>query len=185
MIEPSDNDLVKVCLKGKIAAFETLIERYQKPIFNLAFRMLNDYEDAQDVAQTVFVKAFEKLATFNFRFKFFSWIYRIAVNESLNVINQRQQIEQLDHNLNLISEEKSPAEHYQNRELNRKIQMALMNLKIDYRAVIVLRYFEEFSYNEMSYILEIPEKTVKSRLFSARQQLRKILLLKGYIENDG
>ncbi|MFQ5771497.1 MAG: RNA polymerase sigma factor [bacterium] len=182
MTEPKDSALVKECLAGNTKAFEFIIDRYQKPIFNVALRMVNDYEDAQDVTQAVFVKAFEKLDTFKPKFKFFSWIYRMVINESINFINQKKQVDKLDRAF--LSKAKTPEQNYLDIELREKIQKALMDLPIDYRVVIILRHFEELSYNEMSYILKIPEKTVKSRLFTARQNLRNILLKKGIVTHD-
>ncbi|MCH8872699.1 sigma-70 family RNA polymerase sigma factor, partial [candidate division KSB1 bacterium] len=106
MTELGDFHYVKECLQGHPNAFEPLIDKYQKPIFNAALRMLNNYEDAQDVTQSVFVKAFEKLDLFNPKYKFFSWIYRMVINESINFLNKRKRIEELDSNI--ITVEKNP-----------------------------------------------------------------------------
>ncbi|MFQ5454213.1 MAG: RNA polymerase sigma factor, partial [Candidatus Zixiibacteriota bacterium] len=141
-----------------------------------------DYEEAQDIAQTVFVKAFEKLDTFNPDYKFFSWIYRMMVNESINFLNKRKQFEELDQSI--TSPEKNPEELYNDNKLSQTVQEALMELHIEHRVAIVLRHFGNLSYREMSYVLELPEKTVKSRLFSARRVLNKILLKRGVIGND-
>ncbi|MGA3244717.1 MAG: sigma factor, partial [Bacteroidota bacterium] len=80
MQEPNDKDLVKRCLSGDQKAFEILLERYQKPVFNIALRVLSNTDDAADVTQATFVKAYEKLNSYDNRYKFFSWLYRIAVN---------------------------------------------------------------------------------------------------------
>ena len=80
MSKPNDTDLVNRSLEGDRKAFEALLIRYEKPVYNAAYRMLNDAEDARDVAQTVFLKAYEKLGDFDPRYRFFSWIYRIALN---------------------------------------------------------------------------------------------------------
>lgn len=177
MPEQDDLELVRACLTGDTRAFETLVERYQKPIFNAALRMVTDFDDAQDITQTVFVKAYEKLNTFKPKYKFFSWIYRMAVNESINFLNKKRRHENLD--MNLSTKDRSPDQHVATAELERVIGVALMSLSVEYRAVIVLRHFENFSYRDISYILNTPEKTVKSRLYLARQQLREILLKRG------
>lgn len=182
MTELDDLTLVKDCLGGDTKAFESIIDKYQKPIFNVALRMVNDYEDAQDITQSVFVKAFENLNTFNPKFKFFSWIYRMALNESINFLKQRKHHEALQPAI--LSREKTPEEHYEDIEMCERIQDALMYLPIDYRAAIILKHFEDFSYKEMSVILDLPEKTVKSRLFTARQQLKDILLKQGIVTYD-
>ncbi len=181
--EPSDKELVERCLQGSERAFETLVDRYQKVVFNVAYRMLNDYDAAEDITQSVFIKGFEKMRSFNPKYKFFSWLYRIAVNETLNYINQRKHLEELGPNM--VSPRKSPERAYQEAELSRNVQTALMELEPKYRMVLVLRHFRECSYKEMSAALEIPEKKVKSRLFMARQLLRLVLVERGIVENEG
>jgi len=181
MSEPSDWNAVQDCLSGKTEAFEMIVERHQKAIFNAALRMVEDYEDAQDITQTVFVKAFDKLSSYNPKFKFFSWIYKMTMNESINFLNQRKHHEEL--HPGLFSKEKTPEEKLEQAILSDKVQDALMCLQPEYRATVVLRHFEEFSYREIAFILEIPEKTVKSRLFSARQLLKDHLVAKGIPAN--
>jgi RNA polymerase sigma-70 factor (ECF subfamily) len=180
--EQKDSMLVEECLKGNTEAFGLLVEKYQKPIFNVALRMVNDYDDAQDITQSVFVKAFEKLDAFNPKYKFFSWIYKMTVNESVNFLNQRKRFSELDRET--VSSEKTPEEHYLNDELSAKIQDAIMDLQTDYRVAIVLRHFADLSYREIGYILDLAEKTVKSRLFTARRLLYDILKKRGVIDLD-
>ena len=96
MTEPEDSSLVSSCLKGNAGAFEILVERYQRQIFNAALRMVKDYDDARDLTQTAFVKAYERLDSFDPRHKFFSWIYRIVINEAINFLKWRRQHEALN-----------------------------------------------------------------------------------------
>lgn len=173
--EHDDAALVRECLAGNTKAFEALVDKYQKVIFNVAYRMINNYDDAEDITQSVFIKVYEKLNIFNPKFKFFSWLYRMAVNESLNYLNQKKRTEILNAD-SIVSKEKTPEEIYTELELSEKIQDALMELDPDHRILIVLRHFQDCSYKEMSYILDIPEKTVKSRLFTARQLLKTVLI---------
>lgn len=181
MTEPDDMILVRQCLQGNTKAFEAIVDKYQKTIFNVALRMTNDEQDAEDIAQSVFMKAFEKLETFNPHYKFFSWLYRMAVNESLNLINQRKCFQELDESF--VSKEKTPEESYEQNEMTQNIEIALMHLAPEQRALIVLKHFQDLSYKEISYILDVPEKTVKSRLFTARHLLKDILLKKGLVTN--
>lgn len=178
MTEEPDLILVKQCLRGDRKAFESIVEKYQKTMFNVALRIVNDYDDAQDVTQSVFVKAFESLKSFDPKYKFFSWLYRIGVNEALNFLNQKRNFEGLDEGL--VSKEKTPDETYDDLELGEDIRQALLCLKLEYRTVIVLKHFQNLSYKEISYIVDLPEKTVKARLFTARHLLREILLKKGF-----
>ena len=181
--EPNDKELVERCLQGSEKAFETLVDRYQKVVFNVAYRMLDDYDAAEDITQTVFIKGFEKMRSFNPKYRFFSWLYRIAVNETLNYINQRKRLVELSPNI--VSDRKSPEREYREAELSRKMEEALMELDPKYRIVLVLKHFRECSYQEMSVALQIPEKKVKSRLFTARQLLRLVLVERGIVGNEG
>lgn len=181
-MERSDKELVRECLDGSRSAFEELVNRYQKVIFNVAYRMVNDYDTAEDVAQCVFIKGFERMRSYNPRYKFFSWLYRIAINESLNYLNHSKRMGELSDDM--VSKAKTPEEVCGDVDLSEKIGDALMELEPNYRVVIVLKHFRNCSYSEMSDILSIPEKTVKSRLFTARQSLRKILVAKGIMGNE-
>jgi len=173
-----DAALVADCLGGDKGAFEHLVRRYNKPIYNLALRMLKDPDDAADIAQTVFVKAYEKLDTYDSRRQFFSWIYRIAVNESINHTKKAKRLDEYESGVTAVFRQ-TPSDEYRTDELAGQIGEAIRLLKLDYRMVIVLKHYHDFSYQEMGEILDIPEKTVKSRLFSARQQLKDILERKG------
>lgn len=165
-----DQVLIKRCQQGDRRALEELLEQYQRPIYNAAFRMLGNPEDASDITQSVFLKAFEHLDRYNPKYKFFSWIYRIAINESINQINRGKREQALDETQ--PSAARGPAEQTESDATSRRVQEALMTLQEDYRVVIVLRHFSELSYREMSEVLHIPEITVKSRLYSARQLLK-------------
>lgn len=182
MNEADDTTLVRRCLEGNKNAFGALVAKYQKPIYNAAYRMTKGYDDAADITQAVFIKAYEKLELYNPKFKFFSWLYRIAVNESLNFLKQRRQNEGIEGTMR--SGDKLPDEILNDTELGEKIQNALMEIEMNYRLVIILKHFQNFSYKEMSRILDIPEKTVKSRLFTARQMLKDVLIKKGIAENE-
>ena len=173
-----DTELVRRCLAGHVAAFEPLVAKYHKVLFGVALRLVNDYEDARDLTQSAFMKAFEKLNTYDPNHKFFSWIYRILVNESLNLLKRRKPQETLDaaRVLSLGSLDGTPADDYERRRLADVVQAAIMQLNPEARQVLVLRHFADLSYEEIASTLEIPQKTVKSRLFAARRQLCAILL---------
>jgi RNA polymerase sigma-70 factor (ECF subfamily) len=177
---PDDETLVRQCLDGDAAAFETLVERYEKKLFNVAFRMLNDMDAARDVTQTVLLKSYRSLKSFNARYKFYSWIYRIAINESTNVLNKRHRMQAIDDRMLSVAMD---TDRFSSRsELSEAIQEALMNLKQELRSVIILRHYLDCSYRAIGRILDVPEKTVKSRLFSARQQLKDALSIHGILK---
>ena len=160
-------------LGGDTAAFGVLVERYQRILYTVAFRMLGNQDDARDAIQTAFVRAYERLATFNPEHRFFSWMYRIVMNECLNLIRDRRPEEVLTPALAAVG---SPFDTAASRERRAQVQAALLQLSPDYRAVVVLRHFAGLSYDEMAAALGVPSKTVKSRLHTARQRLGELLL---------
>ncbi len=172
----SDQDDERVwvvrCLKGDASAFEPLVARYERPLFAIALRMVANYEDARDVTQNAFIRAFEHLDSFDPERRFFSWIYRIAVNESLNLQRARRPQEPLGTGLQVAG---GQTEAVESGETAARVEQALSRLTDAYREVVVLRYFGELSYEEISQAVGVPEKTVKSRLFSARQRLAELL----------
>ena len=167
--DEQDRDLVRRYLEGQQDAAGGLIDRYQKCLFNVALRMLDNAQDAEDVTQTVFLNAFDKLRTYDPSYRFFSWVYRMTVNESLNVLRRRKGIVALED----IPVPGAAADR--SAEVQDRVGKALMQLKPDDRAVVVLRHFVSFSYEEIADVLEVPVKTVKSRLFEARERLRLTL----------
>jgi RNA polymerase sigma-70 factor (ECF subfamily) len=141
--------------------------------------MVRDRDDATDLTQTAFLKAHRELARFDERHKFFSWLYRIAINEALNHLKRNRRQEPLDGDF--ASDDRDPERTLVGIETSQLVQDALMRVGPDSRAVLVLRHFHDCSYEEMALVLGIPEKTVKSRLFSARRQLRELLEAKGLL----
>jgi len=177
MSDQDDRTLVRRCLDGDTIAFADLVDRYQKVLFNVALRMLQNREDAMDATQTAFIKAYEKLGTFDPAFKFFSWIYKILVNESLNLLARRKPQDELDSGI--ISPGKTPEDEHVASSLQDRVRSAVLRLPIEYQRVIVLRHFGNLSYRDMSEAMDLPEKTVKSRLFTARRMLRDLLTEQG------
>jgi RNA polymerase sigma-70 factor (ECF subfamily) len=177
MSEPDDIRLMERCSNGDRQAFETLLARYEKPVFNAAYRMLNSPDDARDVTQTVFLKVFEHLDQYDPKYRFFSWIYRITLNESINWLKKANRLDMLDRET--ADTAGGPEREASNEQLSEGMQAALMSISPDYRAVVVLKHLLGCSYQEISDVLEIPEKTVKSRLYTARQLLQRTLTERG------
>lgn len=165
---------VRDCLAGDPRAFAALVEQYEKPVYNVALRMLRNPEDARDIAQTVFLKAWQNLSSYDPRYKFYSWIYRMAINESLNVLRSRGRgDEPVDERL--PSEDGGPDDLLAGDQGREAVLAAVRRLKPEYRAVIVLRYFADLAYEDVGEALELDPKTVKSRLYTARQLLKDLL----------
>jgi RNA polymerase sigma-70 factor (ECF subfamily) len=173
MSNSRDHALILRCKRGDRRALSQLLGHYERPVYNAAYRILGNPDDAADVTQVVFLKAFENLERYDPKHKFFSWIYRITINESINQVKRAKPQQPLDDNQ--VAGGRGPDELVEAGNIADGVQAGLMSLQEDYRAVVVLRHFSECSYRQISEILHIPEKTVKSRLYSARQQMKEAL----------
>lgn len=176
MEEIDDATVIERCRLGDLHAFGSLVEKYQKTLYNVALKITGSREDAKDITQNTFLKAYEKLQGYDRTRKFYSWLYRIMMNEAMDMLStrKRHRIEPLDEqHPSMIS---NPEEQYMQHEMLQLIDHEVMKLSPDYRAVLILRHFADQSLREISYILNVPEKTVKSRLFSARELLRTKLV---------
>jgi RNA polymerase sigma-70 factor (ECF subfamily) len=181
MQNDDDAPLVERSVGGELEAFEILVGRYQRVLFKVALRMLGDYEDASDATQAAFIKAYQNLRSFDPRFRFFSWIYRILLNECLNARRSRKRHETEE--VQDVAFEVagngngSPLDALERSERRHRVQKALLALPGDYRQVVVLRHFAGLSYDDIAATLAIPAKVVKSRLYTARQRLAEMLLV--------
>jgi RNA polymerase sigma-70 factor (ECF subfamily) len=172
----SDLELVERSRGGDRAAFTELVIRYQRQVYNAAFWVLRRSEDANDIAQEVFLRVAERLDDYDPRFKFFSWIYRITVNESLNLLRRNSREHAMDDAVDFpAADSDNPERQLGDAQISRRIQTALMGMTANDRTVLALRHFSDCSYQEIGQILDLDEKTVKSRLFEARQRLRGAL----------
>jgi RNA polymerase sigma-70 factor (ECF subfamily) len=174
----TDEQLARRIAQGDRAAFAELLDRHEKMVFNVVYRLVSNYDDALDVTQAVFTKLYTKIHGFDPQRRLFSWLYKIAVNESLNHLGKQKRRRQ---NRPLVgSELPTPEEECLATERDRSLQAALREVPSDYRVVLILKYYLDLSYREIGTALEISDKTVKSRLFTARKLLRTILLKQGY-----
>ncbi|TVQ12008.1 MAG: sigma-70 family RNA polymerase sigma factor [Balneolaceae bacterium] len=164
--------LVNKCLNGDTEAFDELVTHHQFAMYNTVYRIVGEQDDARDVTQAGFIKAWEHLHTYKSEHRFFSWLYRIMVNEALNTVRAKR----VHYELKLVDHHADPADReLLEDEQNSDLAKAIDRLSPDYKAVILMRHFEDLSYKEMAQILDIDEKTVKSRLYSARMKLREAL----------
>jgi RNA polymerase sigma-70 factor, ECF subfamily len=169
----SDNELVGLCMEGDHRAYDALVRKYQQILYATACQITGDQVAAKDVIQNVFIKAWQKLATFDKRFRFFSWLYRITVNESLN----HKRDNHIDEELPLdLSHDTDPHSDMETHESNIRLQEAIEMLPMDQRMVLYLKYFDDLPYRDIAFILDIEEGLVKSRLYSARIRLRELLV---------
>jgi RNA polymerase sigma-70 factor (ECF subfamily) len=181
-----DDCLVRGLREGCESAYETLVERFQQPVFNLVSRLLKDPGEACDVAQEVFLKVFRKIGSFRGESSLKTWIYRIAVNEAHNrsrwhIRHRGQEValesgeETAGCRERLAAPRSSPYEFVLDRERRSLVEAALADLNPSYRTAIVLRDIEDLNYDEIAEILQIPLGTVKSRILRGREALRREL----------
>jgi len=175
----SDADCVRKLQRGETDAFETLIRRHQKTIFNLVYRMLGDYDEAAEISQEVFLSAYRAIGNFRGEANFSTWLYRIALNHATTrrkSLNTRQQRNVPIENTEPASDpHPGPAESLEKKEVRQRVQQALNRLEPEDAAVILLRDLQDVPYEEVARVLEIPIGTVKSRLHRARQALKSEL----------
>jgi RNA polymerase sigma-70 factor (ECF subfamily) len=185
-----DADLVADALDGSQEAFRELLERYQRPVFGLIQRMVRDPSLAEDLAQEVFVKAFRALSTFDRRRKFSSWLFKIAHNTAIDQIRRRQprtvplesQAADEPDLVAVLPDEasESPIEALERRDLIRAVEAAINRLRPDYREIVILRFKQGLSYEEIAEVTDLPLGTVKTHLFRARKAMARELMRRGW-----
>lgn len=173
MAERSDQELISACLDGDSRAYGLLVMRYQLPMYRTALAIVKDPDTARDIIQNGFIKTWEKLQSYNSEHRFYSWLYRIIINESLNHVRKNSKMELWKET---GTDERTPFSIMAEKEEHQELYNAVALLDKDHRLVIQLRHFEELSYQEIADVLEIDENKVKSRLYSARMKLRELMV---------
>ncbi len=179
-------DLVRRARRGDLAAYDELVKRYQERIYATIYHMTGNHEDANDLAQESFIKAFAALKSFKGGSSFYTWLYRIAVNKTINFLKQRRNKHHLslndldfnaEHDPDLVAliSEKTPTRDVSLSELQKKLNEALLKLSEPHRMVVVLHDVQGVSHEEIAEIVGCNIGTVRSRLFYARQQLQGYL----------
>jgi RNA polymerase sigma-70 factor (ECF subfamily) len=172
--------------RGDLEAYDALVRRYQERIYATIYHMTSNHEDANDLAQESFIKAFQALKTFKGGSSFYTWLYRIAVNKTINFLKQRKNRVHMSLNdLDLNAEhdpdfvafvsDKTPRREVGLTELQEKLNAAMLKLSEPHRLVVVLHDVQGLSHDEIARIMDCNIGTVRSRLFYARQQLQGYL----------
>lgn len=174
MSAPSDRDLIQRARRGETEAFGELVTRYQTNVFNVCYRILHERAEAEDLAQETFMRAHERLMTFDAERPFGPWIRRVAANVCLNHLSTRKITAELNEERDADASQK-PEAVQEARERSDQIRDALASLPPHYRIVIELRHYQEMSYDEIAMELNIPLSDVKSHLFRARKLLAEKL----------
>ncbi|OPX95696.1 MAG: ECF RNA polymerase sigma-E factor [Syntrophorhabdus sp. PtaB.Bin006] len=187
--EGNDEHLVFLCRKGNVDAFEVLVERHQKKMLNIAYRMTGDYEEACEIVQEAFLSAYKAIKKFRGEATFTTWLTSITINHAKNRLKQikmRSHYEgpsiddPIQTETGLLTHEppslETPVtERLEQKEIQAKVQECVNSLDNEYREVLILRDIQGFSYDEIRDILKIPDGTVKSRLFRAREAIKTCL----------
>lgn len=178
--DQQEEDLVRRCQKGDSRALEQIVRQYQKQVYNIAYGMLGHREDAQDLAQDVFLTLWEKIGQFRFKSRFSTWLYRIVTNLCINEKNRQRRrqtspMEMDDSQAWTPVDSNTPEKEVLLAEQQAILQAALAQLKDKYRTILILREMENLSYDALSEVLGCSVGRVKSRLHEARMELRKIL----------
>lgn len=181
-----DVALVKAAREGDMRAYDELVQRYQERIYATVYHMTSNHEDANDIAQETFIKAYSALKSFKGDSSFYTWIYRIAVNKTINFLKQRKNkvslsLNDLDFNVENDPElvafvsDKTPRRDIALSELQEKLNVAMQKLSDVHRMVVTLHDIQGLSHEEIANIMDCNVGTVRSRLFYARQQLQAYL----------
>ena len=171
---PADADLVALTLRGNPDAFATLVERYDRAVYHLAYRTLHDVEEARDAAQEAFFKAFRSLRTFKPGAKFSTWIFAIAYHACCDRLNRRKRYsgEELPDRADSAP---GPEQQVVALDEAQRLRSAIDALPEKYRTVITLYHLQGRQYEEIAQVLGLPMGTVKTHLFRAKEQLRRLL----------
>jgi RNA polymerase sigma-70 factor (ECF subfamily) len=181
-----ETELVSRARHGDLDAYDSLIKRYQERIYATIYHMTSNHEDANDLAQESFLKAYQALKSFKGGSSFYTWLYRIAVNKTINFLKQRKNRQHLslndmdfnaEHDPDLVAliSDKTPRREAGLTELQQKLNEALLKLSEPHRLVVVLHDVQGLSHEEIAKVADCNIGTVRSRLFYARQQLQSIL----------
>ncbi len=177
-----EKNIIRRVQQGEVSAFEDLVNAYKQKAYYVALGFVGNHEDALDLSQDAFVKAFKAIKTFDLNSPFFPWFYKIIKNHCLNYIKKNQRVrndslEELEEETfaQFEDEKPTPRDQYEESETRINLWRAIDRLKPDFREIIIMKHFHNLSYKEIAEALNIPIGTVMSRLFNARQELRELM----------
>jgi RNA polymerase sigma factor (sigma-70 family) len=170
--------IIEDIISGYSGLYRILVDRYQNPVFRVILKIVANSEDAKEITQDVFVKAYDSLHQYKPEYKFFSWIYRIAINDALLFVRRRRKF--LKTEIISLKSYQIAVQNEENEHREYLLNRSLQELSQYYQPVIMLKYYAGLSYSDMAETLGISEKKVKSRLFDARKILKAKLLESGY-----
>ncbi len=177
MDAPTDQDLALRVRRGDVEAFGLLVQRYQDSVYSVGYRVLRESQDAEDLTQEAFIRAYEKLDLYDIDQPFGPWIRRIAANLAINALKKRKLLLPLDEQRDRDPRQarSNPEIALERAQLYRDVQAALGELPPHYRVAIELRHYHDLSYAEIAESMEIPLNTARTYLYRARQALAAVL----------
>lgn len=176
-MDASDIEIINQCIGGNVQVFEHLVNRYKKLVFNTAYRMMGNREEAEDVTQEAFIRIYNSLARYNPEFKFSTWALKITTNLCLDNLRKRKgESVPIDEQFNLCDEGLTPEEQYLRRENQQMVLEAINKLPEKYKEFIILFHHRNLSYQEIMDITGESLTIVKNRLYRARQMLKEYLM---------
>lgn len=180
-----DKLIIEQIIKGDTNQFKRLIEKYQNLVFRVVLKIVGNNEDAREINQDIFVKIYESLHQYDPKYKFFSWLYRIAINSALQHVKQRKYSSSFDESpFNETTLTDNVIDNVIDIEMRRRLLNKSINeLSEKYKSVIALKYYANFSYTDIAETLEIDERKVKSRLFDGRKLLKEKLEKTDFFSN--
>jgi len=184
-----ETSLIEQSKAGNIESFEKLIADHQKKAFNIAYRVLGNLEDANDVTQEALIKAYRGIKNFNGKSSFSTWLYTIVNNACIDFIRKNRktnltyldreyETEESSYKLQVYNHEETPEELFEKKEVKRIVHEAINRLSYEHKRIIVLRDIQQFAYQEIAEILNCSEGTVKSRISRARKNLKILIMEK-------
>jgi RNA polymerase sigma-70 factor (ECF subfamily) len=175
VINPTDAELVEACLAGHREAFDTIVERHRRQVYQLCFRFVGNHEDASDLAQDVFVRAYRGLHRFKGHASLGTWLYRIGVNVCLNKVTARRVVSSSIAEQSLVSGAESPSDLVLREERAEQVRAAIARLPRKQRATLILRMYHELPHDQIASILGSSVGAVKANFFHALNNLKKLL----------
>jgi len=180
--EQDEDQLVKASQQGDQDAFAILVQRHQRRVFNLSLRLVQDYDEASEITQEAFLSAWQGLTSFRGEARFSTWLYRIAYHCGLRQMEKRNRERALqeamlaEQRMSMRGQEKDLADVVEKHEQQALLRLSLEQLPAHYRLILILRDFQEMTYQEMASKLALPMGTIKTHLFRARHLLKQRVL---------
>ncbi len=173
----ADNTLIEKALRGHADAWDRLIARHERKVFNFALRMTGNREDALDLMQEVFMAVYRNLPQFNRQAAFSTWLFRIAANRAADFFRRRKPVELLEPGAEIREREDlqaSPFDRAARRQTNQRLMAMLRQLSPDQRLAVEMKFFHDMTFEEMAHALDTPANTLKTRLYAALRKLKTL-----------